>query len=56
MPLSGFPYRLTPVFRIQPDAGQVVKVTFTGGLNLPDDRESVFILIFCRFLHQILTK
>jgi P pilus assembly chaperone PapD len=35
-----------PVFRIQPSAGQVVKVTFTGGLNLPDDRESVFYFNF----------
>lgn len=35
-----------PVFRIQPGAGQVVKVTFTGGLNLPDDRESVFYFNF----------
>ncbi|HDT4624905.1 TPA: fimbria/pilus periplasmic chaperone [Klebsiella oxytoca] len=31
-----------PVFRIQPGAGQVVKVTFTGGMALPQDRESVF--------------
>lgn len=46
-----------PVFRIQPGAGQVVKVTFTGGFNLPDDRESVFYFnFFCRFLRQILTK
>ena len=35
-----------PVFRIQPGAGQGVKVTFTGGLNLPDDRESVFYFNF----------
>lgn len=35
-----------PVFRIQPGAGQVVKVTFTGGLKLPDDRESVFYFNF----------
>lgn len=35
-----------PVFRIQPGAGQVVKVTFTGSLNLPDDRESVFYFNF----------
>jgi P pilus assembly chaperone PapD len=46
MPLSGFPLSPPPVFRIQPGAGQVVKVTFTGGLNLPDDRESVFYFNF----------
>ncbi|MFO3838295.1 fimbria/pilus periplasmic chaperone [Klebsiella grimontii] len=42
VPFSATP----PVFRIQPGAGQVVKVTFTGGLNLPDDRESVFYFNF----------
>jgi P pilus assembly chaperone PapD len=46
MPLSGFPLSPPPVFRIQPGAGQVVKVTFTGGFNLPDDRESVFYFNF----------
>ncbi|CBG89675.1 fimbria/pilus periplasmic chaperone [Citrobacter rodentium] len=31
-----------PVFRIQPKAGQVVRVVFTGKKPLPEDRESVF--------------
>lgn len=31
-----------PVFRIQPKAGQVVRVVFTGKKSLPADRESVF--------------
>ncbi|WP_371332424.1 fimbria/pilus periplasmic chaperone [Klebsiella quasipneumoniae] len=35
-----------PVFRIQPSAGQVVKVVYTDALKLPQDRESVFYFNF----------
>lgn len=31
-----------PVFRIQPKAGQVLRVMYTGATQLPQDRESVF--------------
>ena len=37
------PFIVTPpVFRIQPGAGQVVRVVFTGNGTLPQDRESLF--------------
>lgn len=35
-----------PVFRIQPDAGQVIKVSFTGSRPPAQDRESVFYFNF----------
>lgn len=38
------PFLVTPpVFRIEPHAGQMVRIVFTGG-ELPQDRESVFFL------------
>ena len=41
--LTTAPFIVTPpVFRIQPGAGQVVRVVFTGNGALPQDRESLF--------------
>lgn len=40
---SGIPFISTPpVFRIQPQAGQVVRVVYSQRKALPPDRESVF--------------
>lgn len=40
---SGIPFIATPpVFRIQPKAGQVVRVVYSQSKALPHDRESVF--------------
>lgn len=40
---SGIPFIATPpVFRIQPKAGQVVRVVYSQSKALPNDRESVF--------------
>ncbi len=37
------PFIVTPpLFRIQPDSGQIVRVVFDGSMQLPQDRESVF--------------
>ncbi len=35
---------LPPLARIEPDSGQVVRIAFTGGADLPENRESVFWL------------
>lgn len=40
---SGIPFVVTPpVFRIQPNAGQIARIIFTGNASLPADRESLF--------------
>jgi len=40
---KSIPFTVTPpVFRVQPDSGQVVRVVYTGAKKLPQDRESVF--------------
>ncbi|MCW4149776.1 fimbria/pilus periplasmic chaperone [Halomonas sp. 18H] len=33
-----------PISRIEPDQGQVLRISYTGAANLPNDRESVFWL------------
>lgn len=44
---SSIPFVSTPaVIRIQPQAGQVIKINFTGKTSLPQDRESVFYFNF----------
>ncbi|RJT16365.1 fimbria/pilus periplasmic chaperone [Rahnella inusitata] len=41
------PFIASPaLFKIAPDSGQVLRITFTGGKNLPQDRESIFYFNF----------
>ncbi|EHG8285136.1 fimbria/pilus periplasmic chaperone [Klebsiella oxytoca] len=41
------PFFASPsVFKIKPGSGQVIKLTYTGGLNLPENKESVFYFNF----------
>ncbi|WP_249226246.1 fimbria/pilus periplasmic chaperone [Entomohabitans teleogrylli] len=40
---AAIPFVATPpVFRIQPDSGQVIRIVFTGAKSLPADRETMF--------------
>ncbi|WP_195908799.1 fimbria/pilus periplasmic chaperone [Klebsiella oxytoca] len=44
---SSVPFIATPpVFRIQPEGGQIVRVVYTGARALPQDRESLFYFNF----------